>query len=137
MRHMRIGGRLESMGLPFRRALQEATRLGVSGVQLDAAGDLSPQQLSQTGRRELRHLLRSHNLELTALGCPLRHGLDTAENQDERIEHVRKVMSQSFDLGPRIAIVQAGRVPAEDEVSARSALMKESLTILGHHGDRS
>jgi sugar phosphate isomerase/epimerase len=137
MNHIKIGVRLESFGLPLRRALQEAERLGVGGVQVDAAGDLSPNTLSQTGRREFRHLLRSHNLELTALGCPLRHGLDTAENQDGRIEHIRKVMTLSFDLGPRITIVEAGRVPAEDEVSARAALMTESLTVLGHHGDRS
>jgi sugar phosphate isomerase/epimerase len=137
MNRVKIGVRLESFGLPLRRALQEAERLGVGGVQVDAAGDLSPNSLSQTGRREFRHLLRSHNLELTALGCPLRHGLDMPENQDGRIDHVRKVMSLGFDLGPRVTIVQAGRAPAEDETSARAALLTESLTVLGHHGDRS
>jgi sugar phosphate isomerase/epimerase len=137
MNRVKIGVRLESFGLPLRRALQEAERLGVGGVQVDAAGDLSPNSLSQTGRREFRHLLRSHNLELTALGCPLRHGLDTPENQDGRIDHVRKVMSLSFDLGPRVTIVQAGRAPAEDETSARASLLTESLTVLGHQGDRS
>src|SRR5262249_17879952 len=123
--------------LPLRRALQEAERLGVGGVQVDAVGDLSPNTLSKTGRREFLHLLRGHNLELTALGCPLRHGLDTAGNQEGRIDHVRKIMSLSVDLGPRITIVQAGRVPADDEVSPRATLLTESLTILGHHGDRS
>jgi len=137
MSHVKIGVRLESFALPLRRALQEAERLGVGGVQVDAAGDLSPHALSETGRRAFRHLLRSHNLELTALCCPLRHGLDTPENQEGRIEHVRKVLDLSFDLGPRIAIVQAGRVPAQDEVSPRAALMTESLTVLGQHGDRS
>src|SRR5947209_10396133 len=136
MSKLKIAVRLESLGLPLRRALQEAERMGVAGVQVDAAGDLAPQNLSQTGRREFRHLLRAHNLELTALGCPLRHGLDTAENQDGRIEHVRKVLTLSFDLGPRVAIVQAGRVPAEDENPARTTLMTESLTVLGQHGDR-
>jgi sugar phosphate isomerase/epimerase len=46
-------------------------------------------------------------------------------------------MSLSFDLGPRIAIVQAGRVPAEDDVSPRAVLMTEALTVLGQYGDRS
>ena len=49
---LRIGVRLESLGLPLRRGLHEVERLGVTGVQVDAAGDLSPQTLSQTGRRE-------------------------------------------------------------------------------------
>jgi L-ribulose-5-phosphate 3-epimerase len=137
MDRVKIGVRLESFGLPLRRALQEAERLGIGGVQVDAVGDLSPKALSQTGRRQFLHLLRAHNVELTALGCPLRHGLDTLENQEGRLDHVRKVMSLSFDLGPRIAIVQAGRVPAEDDVSPRATLMTEALTVLGQHGDRS
>jgi sugar phosphate isomerase/epimerase len=135
MSHMRIGIHAESLGLPLRRALQEAARLGVAGVQLDAVGDLAPQKLSQTGRRELRHLLRSHNLELTALGCPLRRGLDTAENQQARIEHVQKVLALSFDLGPRIALVQAGGIP-EDETSPGAQLLTEALLALGQYGDR-
>ena len=50
MNRLKIGIRLESLGLPLRRALREAQRLGVRGVQADAAGDLSPHALSQTGR---------------------------------------------------------------------------------------
>jgi sugar phosphate isomerase/epimerase len=135
MKHLRIGIRLESLGLPLRRALAEAARLGVPGVQVDAAGDLGPDQLSQTGRREFRNLLRAHNVELTALGCPLRRGLDALENQDARLEHVRKVLSLAFDLGPRLVIVQAGQVPEkEDEAPARR--LRESLANLAQHGDR-
>jgi L-ribulose-5-phosphate 3-epimerase len=135
MNKLTIGVRLKSLGLPLRRALQEAQRLGVTGVQVDAAGDLAPNNLSQSGRREFRHLLRAYNVELTALGCPLRRGLDTPENQEERIDHVKKVMSLSFDLGPRIAIVQAGPVP-EDAADPRSVLLTEALQALGQHGDR-
>ncbi|HZT81321.1 MAG TPA: sugar phosphate isomerase/epimerase family protein [Gemmataceae bacterium] len=135
MNRIRIGVRLESLGLPFRRALAEAQRLGVGGVQVDAAGDLSPNRLSQSGRRELLHLLRAHNLELTALGCPLRRGLDSAEDQQPRIEHVRKVMSLSYDLGPRVVVVQAGPVPEKDD-DPRADRLIEALTDLGRHGDR-
>ncbi|MBV9122766.1 MAG: sugar phosphate isomerase/epimerase [Planctomycetes bacterium] len=132
---MKIGIRLESLGLPFRRGLQESERLGVAGVQVDAVGDLSPNSLSQTGRRELRHLLRSHNLELSALGCPLRHGLDTAEGLEARIDHIRKVLTLSFELGPRIVIVQAGPIPEKPE-DPHAARLTEALLALGHHGDR-
>ena len=135
MNRLKIGVRLESLGLPLRRALAEAARLGVSGVRLDAVGDLSPNRLSETGRREFRHLLRSHNLELAALGCPLRRGLDAADDQQPRIDHVRKVMTLAFDLGPRVAVVEAGRVPDEGE-DERGRLLTESLTALAAHGDR-
>jgi sugar phosphate isomerase/epimerase len=135
MARVRIGVRLESLELPLRRALAEAARLGVAGVQIDAVGDLSPAALSQTGRRELRHLLRSQNVELTAVGCPLRRGLDVAENQEARIEHVKKVLALSFELGPRIAIVQAGQVP-QDANSPGALLLSEALLALGQYGDR-
>jgi L-ribulose-5-phosphate 3-epimerase len=135
MNRIKLGICLESLGLPLRRALQEAERLGVAGVQVDALGDLSPRALSQTGRREFRNLLRAHNLELTAVGCPLRRGLDTPENLEGRIEHVKEVMSLSFDLGPRIGIVQAGQVPEKAE-DPRYQLLSEALLALGQYGDR-
>jgi sugar phosphate isomerase/epimerase len=137
MSRLKLGVRLESLGLPLRKALAEAARLGVSGVQVDAAGDLSPSRLSDSGRREFRHLLRGHNLELTALGCPLRHGLDVAEDQQPRIEHVRKVMALSYDLGAGRVVLEAGKAPsAEETTSPRAGLLTEALTILSQHGDR-
>ncbi len=135
MNRLKIGIRLESLGLPLRRALSEAGRLGVAGVQVDAAGDLAPNALSETGRREFRHLLRGHNLELTALGCPLRRGLDAAENQQPRLEHIQNVLSLSFDLGPRLVIVQAGAV-GEEADNPRTHILRESLQALAHYGDR-
>jgi L-ribulose-5-phosphate 3-epimerase len=129
---MKLGIRLESLALPLRQGLLEAQRLGVAGVQVDAAGALTPDKLSQTGRREFHHLLRAHGLELTALACPLRRGLDVAENQEGRIDHVKKVLSLSFDLGARVVVVQAGPVP-DDWAASR---MTEALTALGQYGDR-
>jgi L-ribulose-5-phosphate 3-epimerase len=135
MNRLKIGLRLESLNLPLRRALTEAARLGVAGVQIDALGDLSPNQLSETGRREFRTLLRLHNVELTAVGCPLRRGLDTKEDQQPRLEHVRKVMALTFDLGARVIILQAGRIPEKDD-DPRLAILTESLTNLAQYGDR-
>lgn len=135
MNRHKLGIRLESLNLPLRQALAEAARLGVAGVQVDAVGDLAPDRLSQTGRKAFRHLLRSHNLELTAVGCPLRRGLDTTENQQPRLEHVRKVMALSYDLGPRVTIVEAGQVPEKTE-DTRYLTLRESLLDLARHGDR-
>ena len=80
-------------------------------------------------------MLRSHDLELAAVGCPLRRGLDVAENQQQRLDLVRDVLALSFDLGPRLAVVHPGKI-TEDAQDPRAALLKESLTALGGHGDR-
>ncbi len=137
MKRLKIGIRLESLGLPLRKALQHINGLGVEGVQVDAGGDLSPTRLTATGRREFLHLLRTHNLELTALGCPLRHGLDVAEDQQPRLEYVRKVMQLSYDLGARLVILEAGKAPTAEEIDTpRAALLNEALLELSRQGDR-
>jgi L-ribulose-5-phosphate 3-epimerase len=135
MNRLKIGLRLESLNLPLRRALAETARLGIAGIQVDAIGDLSPNNLSETGRRDFRTLLRLHNVELMAVGCPLRHGLHTTENQQQRLEHIRKVMALSFDLGARVVVLNAGRIPGADD-DPRLPILRESLTNLGQYGDR-
>ena len=135
MKYFKIGIRLEALGLPLRGALKQAQRLGVTGVQVDATGQLSPHTLSQTGRRAIRALLRSHNLELTALACALRRDLGKADDQQQRIDYTKAVLGLSLDLGTRIVLVQAGRVPDQaDEV--RGVVLTEALRCLGRHGNR-
>jgi sugar phosphate isomerase/epimerase len=119
----------------LRRSLPQAHQLAAQGVELAAAGDLAPPNLSQTGRREIRHLLRSYDLEASAVFCPLRRGLDVAENQQPRIEFIQQTMSLAFDLGPRLVIIQAGRVPDKDD-DPRMPLFRDALEALARHGDR-
>lgn len=133
---MKIGICLEALGAPLRQALSQAAKLGVSGVQISSIGDLSPERLTDTGRRELRNLLKNCNLELTALNCPLRHGIDIFENQQPRIEHIRNVMALAFELGPRLVIIQCPKLPDEAD-SPRAKLLREALLDLGQYGDRS
>src|ERR1019366_1804917 len=147
MARIKLGISLKSLGLPFRRSLPLAVQLGASAIELEATGELLPQNLTQTGRREIVHLLRSHDLTVSAVVCPLRRGLDVAEDLDPRMEQIRLTMALAFDLGPRLVIIQAGKIPASpppegDESGVKvaanptAALMKESLDALGKYGDR-
>jgi sugar phosphate isomerase/epimerase len=129
MSRFKLGIVLETTGLPIRPALAAASKLGVAGVQVDAVGDLAPDNMTATARREFRNLLRTQNLELSALNCPLRRGLDVAENLQPRIEYVRKAMQMAFDLGPRVVIAPLPKV--SDSPTAR-----EALADLGSFGDR-
>jgi sugar phosphate isomerase/epimerase len=132
---MKLGVYLDHLGLSARAALAWASKHGVAGVQFDAVGELGPEQLSATGRRELKNLLRSHSLTLTAVGAPLRRGLDVAENQQPRIDHLRKVLALSAELGTGLVVVQAGEIPEKPD-DPRRALLTEALLALGHEGDR-
>ncbi len=132
---LRIGIVAESTGLPLRQAVAAAAKMGATGVQIDAAGDLTPDRLGETGRREFRNLLKSFALDLTAVNCPLRHGIDTAENQQQRLDHVRKVMQFACDLGSRTVVVPGPKLP-DDPASPRGQLLREAVLNLGPFGDR-
>ncbi len=127
--------KLECFSLPLRQALLAAVKAGAQGVQFDASFELSPSNLSESGRREIRYLLNSHNLKLAAVYCPLRSGLDTLQDHEQRILHVEKVMDLSFELGCGLVALHAGQIPDEKE-TLRSNALKESLTILGSYGDK-
>jgi L-ribulose-5-phosphate 3-epimerase len=124
--------------MPLRRSLPEAHKLGAAGLEFDAVGDLAPAQLSQTGRRELKHLLRSYDLELTALACPLRRGLSVPENQDARLEYLRQALSMSWDLGAKVVVIHPGPLPPEkpEPNDPRWPILTEALTNLARHADR-
>jgi L-ribulose-5-phosphate 3-epimerase len=117
MNRIKLGICQKSLGLPFRRSLPAAQKIGVAAIELEATGELTPQNLTQTGRREITHLLRSHDLALSAISCPLRRGLDIAENLEPRLEHIRNTMALAFDLGPRLVIIPVGKIPAVSPLS--------------------
>lgn len=133
---MKIGFVLESTGLPLRQGLPAAARMGAAGLQVDAAGDLAPDRLTDTARRELKNLLRTFDQQLTALNCPIRRGLDEADNQQQRIDYVRKVLSLAFEFGPRVVVVPCPRLPAANGEEDRAARLREALLDIGRHGDR-
>lgn len=112
-----------------------ARKTGAAGLELEAAGDLVPNRLSESGRRELKHLLRSHDLEAAALFAPLRRGLDMAEGLEARVDYLKQVLGLAYDLGPRVVIVQIGQVPAEEK-DPRYPFLKGALEELARHGDR-
>lgn len=121
--------------MPLRRTLAEMQRLEVRGIEFDAVGEFAPAQLTESGRREIRHLLRSHGLHPLAVACPMRRGLDVPDGLEQRIDYVRAAMSLSFDLGARLVVVNAGQVHEAEDDPRRRCLF-DALANLGKHGDR-
>lgn len=119
---------------PIREQTREAARLGARGVVLDAVGDLAPARLSDTGRRELRHLLRSVGLSLVALGLPTRRPFDTNEQLDDRLNRAEAAFTLAFDLGTPLVLARAGGTPAEDRAAARATFLG-AVTELGRRAD--
>jgi sugar phosphate isomerase/epimerase len=122
-----------------RDQIHEAARLGARGVVLDAIGDLAAHRLGATGRRELRHVLRTVELSLIALALPTRRPFDTTEQLDERIRRADAVFAMAFDLGTTVVLARAGAIPPSEE-AVRRDVFTNSLRELGaraeHRGAR-
>ncbi len=113
--------------------LREAARLGAKGVILDASGELSPDRLSETGRRDLRHTLRSTELAMIGLHLPTRRGFDTEDDLETRLARSERAMALAFDLGAKLVLARVGAVPPED--GPKRPIFLHALTELGKRAD--
>jgi sugar phosphate isomerase/epimerase len=120
---------------PLRRSLAGIRKMGAAGLELAAVGELTPAKLTATGRRELSHLVASNELAVAALSCPLRDGLEVADDQEGRIDRLSEAMKLAFDLGCRLVVVQPGPL-VTDVKDPRFPVLADSLSALGRHGDR-
>ncbi len=128
-----LGLRLDS-NRPARDQIYEAARLGARGVILDAAGELAPQRLGETGRRALRHLLRTVELSLIALGLPTRRPFDTVDQLEDRIRRADRAFALAYELGTNLLVARVGQVPPEEDQDRRE-VFTTALSSLGHWAD--
>lgn len=129
-----LGLRLDPDG-PIREQIREAARLGAKGLVIDALGDLRPDRLSDTGRREFRHLLRSVELSLIALSLPTRRAFDTTDQLDDRLKRAEGAFTLAYELGAKLVLARVGAVPDESEALRHEAWFS-ALRELGNRADR-
>lgn len=134
---VKIAVQLASLRMPLRKALIAAAKMGVQGVEIDARGPLRPQDLSQTGLRDLRRLLEDHNLRVSAVSFHTRRGYDSPDELDRRIAATKGAMRFAAELRASVVVNQVGQVPSEPG-GANWNLLVQSLSELSaygmHHG---
>ncbi|HVX11409.1 MAG TPA: sugar phosphate isomerase/epimerase family protein [Pirellulales bacterium] len=135
MAAIKLGVEARSARLPLKRLLPLVRQWGAGAVELDARGDANPQQLSQTGRRQLRKLFDDFELRVAAIGFRTRRGYDVADELDRRVEATKAAMKLAYDLGASWVVNQVGRIP-EDATNPRWNLLIEALDDLGRFGQR-
>jgi sugar phosphate isomerase/epimerase len=128
-----LGLRLDP-DLPVRDQIQEAARLGARGVVLDAIGDLAPQRLGETGRRELRHILRTVELTLIAVSLPTRRPFDTTDQLDERLQRADSAFAMAFELGTNVVLARVGAIPPPEDAE-RLEIFANAVRELGRRAD--
>jgi sugar phosphate isomerase/epimerase len=107
----------------IREQIQEAARLGAKGVVIDAIGELSPDRLSETGRREIRYLLRSVELSLIALHLPTRRPFDTLDQLEDRLQRADRAFALAFELGTTLVLARVGALPPESDAARREVFL--------------
>jgi sugar phosphate isomerase/epimerase len=119
---------------PVRDQIREAARIGAKGVVIDAIGDLSPDRLSETGRRELRHLLRSVETRLIAVSLPTRRPFDTIDQLDDRLRRAQNAFRMAYELGTALVLARLGAVPQEADAPRREVWISAARE-LGRRAD--
>ena len=133
MATLKIAIQLASLRLPLRKALVAAARLGASGVEIDARGELRPRELTGTALGELRRLLDDQNLRVSAVAFHTRRGYDVADDIERRVAATKAAMKMAADLRAAVVVNQVGRVPDEPEGPAWNMLV-DTLTDLSAYG---
>lgn len=119
-------------GRPVKDQIRAAAAAGARGVILDATGDLAPERLSETGRRELRQMLRSVEQDLIAMSLPTRRPFDTLDQLEDRLARADRAFAMAYDLGTRMVLARVGGLPPESDGPRREAF----ATAIGELGLR-
>ena len=129
MAEVKVGVKLSSLGMPFRKALPMVAEMGVDAVEIDARGELRPREMSQTGLRQIRKWLDDHNLKVCAVGFQTRRGYDVADDLQARIDATKDAMRFAYSLGASVVVNHVGAIPDQDAPGWQTLL--EALSDLG------
>jgi len=97
---MIFGAGADDLRLPVKEALAAIARLGLRDVEADARGDISPAQLTRTGRRHLSRYLADLGLRLVALG-----GTAPGASLDQQVDHAGRTLEMARELGVEVVSV--------------------------------
>ncbi|MDX2039193.1 MAG: TIM barrel protein [Isosphaeraceae bacterium] len=118
-----------------REQIRQAATLGAKGVVVAAIGDLAPDRLGETGRRDFRRLLQSSELALIAVVLPTRRGFDSLDGLELRLERAEAAFALAFSLGTATVLARVGAIPAAEDLARRPAF-DTALGELGRRADR-
>lgn len=99
----------------LRGQLLSVAELGLGAVVLEAVGELAPRELSQTGRREIRSLLRSSDLEIEAIALPMRRSIAEIDQWEDRLQRLKAALTLAYELGTRVVMASPGVPPADEK----------------------
>lgn len=131
---MDIGIIVDSFKLPIKDGIKKAAELGAKGIQIYAtSGEMSPDNLSYSKRKELLNYIKENNLVVSALcGDPGGSGFSVKEDNPSRIELSKKIIDLAIDLESNIVTTHIGVIP-NDKKHERYKILSDACEELGEY----
>ena len=120
---------------PIRRAIHAAVEMGATGIQFNARQELRPTDLSDSGRRQLRHDLEIEGLTISSLAFPTRRSLYDPEQIEARISGLKQTLEFAYQLHVPIVVARVGAIPTDKE-SNDYKLLVNVLSDVARHSNR-
>lgn len=137
MSKRKIGVIVESFRLPIRDAIAKAAEVGADGIQFFCSiGDLTPEKMSGSARKDFRKFIGRYNLELASICADYFAGFMDPSKNDKVISLTMGAVDLAVDLGATVLTSHIGTIP-EDESSVGWKAGIEALTAVSEYaGDR-
>ena len=119
---------------PLKLSLKTAVEAGAKGIQFALHTELQPEELSESGRKQLLHFLDELSLNVSSLHLPMRRALCDLEQLDHRLAEIRKAMEFAWKLKTPLLTLRIGRIP-EDQESKEYGILREVLNDLARHSN--
>ncbi|CAM3782291.1 sugar phosphate isomerase/epimerase family protein [Marinicrinis lubricantis] len=109
----KIGVIVDSFGVGVKEGLKKAKEVGADGVQIYAVrGEMAPENLTASARKELKDYISSLGLEISALVGDLGgHGFQDAVENEWKIEKSKRILDLAVEMGTNIVTTHIGIVP--------------------------
>ena len=135
MSELKIGVIVDSFRCGLKDGLKKAAEIGAQGVQMYATtGELSPENLTSAKIKEVRDMVASNGLVISAICGDLGGGgFMFKEMNSEKIEKSKRIMDNALELGANIITTHIGAVPSVK--NDRYKIMQEACNELASYGD--
>lgn len=130
-----IGVMLESFRMERDAAMEQAARMGATGLQIYATrGEHTPQNMTPAKIAELKNRLSFYGLSVSALCGDLGHGFSDPEKNPANVEQSKRILDLAKELGTDIVTTHIGVIP-EDPTCDKYKIMQEACFDLASYAD--
>lgn len=135
MNRFPIGVIIDSFRTDMQTALKKAENMGVKGIQVYSThGDMSPENLTPSKRKEFLNRVKDHGFEISALCGDLGQGFGDPLKNKVNIEKSKRILDLAKDLETSIVTTHIGVIP-QDPNHDRYKIMQEACFELSQYAD--